>query len=81
MRADTEYLTTKELTERWKYSAWSISQWAKQGRIEGAEKSGGRWRFLPTARLLDAAPTEHRAVLDELADAFAAAERQIAKLR
>lgn len=81
MRADTEYLTTKELTERWKYSAWSISQWAKEGRIEGAEKHGGQWRFLPTARLLDAAPSESRAALDELEGAFAAAERQIAKQR
>jgi excisionase family DNA binding protein len=54
MQANTEYLTTEELAARWKCSTWSLSQWAKAGRIRGAAKMGNAWRFPATAELVNA---------------------------
>lgn len=54
MRADTQYLTSKELAARWKISVWSVNHLAKHRRILGAVKPGRDWRFPEDAELLPA---------------------------
>lgn len=58
MQADTEYLTTAQLAERWQCSTWSLSVWAKQGRVTGARRLGRDWRFPVHAQLLPATPVQ-----------------------
>lgn len=45
LRVDTTYLTTAQLAVRWKKSAYTICEYAKQGRIDGAVRDGNEWRF------------------------------------
>lgn len=52
MRADIQYLTSKELAARWKISVWSVNHLAKHRRIRGAVKPGRDWRFPDDAELL-----------------------------
>ena len=51
MRADTEYLTTKDLAERWKLSAWTVRDYARRGLISGVVRAGRQFRFTPEASL------------------------------
>ena len=52
MRADQRYLTTSELAARWRLSRWTLRQFAKAGRIRGAQRLGRDWRFPEDAVLL-----------------------------
>ena len=51
MRADTEYLTTRDLADRWQLSAWTIRDYARRGLISGVERAGRQFRFTPGASL------------------------------
>lgn len=80
MRADIEYLTTEDLAGRWRCSTWSLSQWAKQGRVPGATKLGRGWRFPKDCTLLSPAPTDVSHV-DDLEAEFAKTDALLAKAR
>jgi len=51
MRADTEYLTTRDLADRWQLSAWTIRDYARRGLISGVVRAGRQFRFRPEASL------------------------------
>lgn len=51
MRADTEYLTTRDLADRWRLSAWTIRDYARRGLISGVVRAGRQFRFTPDASL------------------------------
>ncbi|HVA86432.1 MAG TPA: hypothetical protein VNF73_08975 [Candidatus Saccharimonadales bacterium] len=51
MRADTEYLTTQDLADRWRLSAWTIRDYARRGLISGVVRAGRQFRFTPEASL------------------------------
>lgn len=80
MRADVEYLTTKELAERWKLSAWTVRDYARRGLITGVTRAGRQLRFAPDATLANEpsasmTSNEARGDLDVFFDDFA---RQLA---
>jgi hypothetical protein len=80
LRADITYLTTADLAHRWKRSSYTICEYAKQGRIRGAEKDGNGWRFPENAELL---PSAKKAACDPgpLAEGLAGARRRLAELK
>lgn len=51
MRADTQYLTTRDLADRWQLSAWTIRDYARRGLISGVVRAGRQFRFTPEASL------------------------------
>ena len=55
LRADTTYVTAAQLAARWKKSAYTVCEYAKQGRIDGAQKEGNELRFPERAVLKPAA--------------------------
>lgn len=57
MRADIVYLSTDQLADNWRLSAWTVRELARKGRIRGAEKPGRDWRF-PSDASLDAPAPE-----------------------
>lgn len=76
MRADTAYLTTQDLADRWQLSRWTIRDYARRGLITGVTRSGRQLRFSPDAALMDREPgprTAHgaREHLDSFFDDFA----------
>lgn len=48
----TDFLTSDQLARRLQLSPATITQYARAGRIAGAQKWGNRWRFDPNAVLL-----------------------------
>lgn len=57
MKEPPEFITSAQLAERLQLSPATVSQYAKAGRIVGAQKWGNRWRFDPASvRLLAARP-------------------------
>ena len=83
MRADTQYLTTKDLADRWQLSAWTIRDYARRGLISGVARAGRQFRFTPDASLTlqersaDAAAAAPEST-DSFFDDFA---RQLAQIR
>jgi len=73
MRANTQYVTSKELAARWKISVWSLNHLAKQHRIQGAVKPGRDWRFPEDAELLPGPATPVPRAADTDTDAVLAA--------
>jgi len=81
MRADVEYLTTKELAGRWKLSAWTVRDYARRGLITGVTRAGRQLRFAPDATLASEVsgpqmPNGARSDLDSFFDDYA---RQLAR--
>jgi len=42
-RMDMEYLTVKEIAEKWGISGRRVNLLCNEGRVEGAEKKGFMW--------------------------------------
>jgi predicted site-specific integrase-resolvase len=61
LRANTTYVTTTQLAAQWKKSAYTVCEYAKQGRIDGAVKDGNEWRFPESAVLKPATPISRAA--------------------
>lgn len=51
MRSDTEYLTTRDLAQRWRLSPWTIRDYARRGLIQPVARVGREFRFPSTATL------------------------------
>lgn len=53
MHANLTYLSASAVAERWGFSTWTIANWARHGRIRGAQRVGRAWRIPLDAELLD----------------------------
>lgn len=52
LKVDVEYLTVEAVARRWSCSPWSVSAWARAGRIPGAARMGRSWRIPVSTTLL-----------------------------
>ena len=82
MRADTTYLTTRDLADRWRLSEWTIRDYARRGLITGVERAGRQFRFALDASLAIGDPsakqfTQSKKISDTVFDDFA---RELAHL-
>jgi len=81
MRADTEYLTTHDLAQRWKMSTWTVRDYARRGLIAGAERAGRRFRFRATATLAECPAASTERVVARTASFFDEFDRRLARTR